>query len=49
MTVTIKIIDACTEEEFAEGHISSEELVRLGYTNLKEFSGIIDRPYKIVI
>ena len=49
MTVTIKIIDACTEEEFAEGHISSEELVKLGYTNLKEFSGIIYWLYEIVM
>ena len=80
------IIDARTEEEFAEGHIenailipeyeianraekelpdkeqlilvycrsgrrskiASEELVKLGYTNVKEFGGIIDWPYKIV-
>ena len=79
------IIDARTEEEFAEGHIknailipeyeianraekelpdieqlilvycrsgrrskiASEELVKLGYTNVKEFGGIIDWPYKI--
>ena len=76
------IIDARTEEEFAEGHIenailipeyeiadraekelpdkeqlilvycrsgrrskiASEELVKLGYTNVKEFGGIIDWP-----
>ena len=76
------IIDARTEEEFAEGHIkgailipeyeiaaraekeipqkdalilvycrsgrrskiASEELVELGYTNVKEFGGIIDWP-----
>ena len=80
------IIDARTEEEFAEGHIknailipeyeianraekelpdkeqlilvycrsgrrskiASEELVKLGYTNVKEFGGIIDWPYEIV-
>ena len=80
------IIDARTEEEFAEGHIegailipeyeianraekeltdkeqlilvycrsgrrskiASEELVNLGYTNIKEFGGIIDWPYEIV-
>ena len=80
------IIDARTEEEFAEGHIenailipeyeikdraekelpdkdalilvycrsgrrskiASEELVNLGYTNVKEFGGIIDWPYDIV-
>ena len=80
------IIDARTEEEFAEGHvensilipeyeikdraekelpdkeqlilvycrsgrrskIASEELVKLGYTNVKEFDGIIDWPYEIV-
>ena len=80
------IIDARTEEEFAEGHIenailipeyeikdraekelpdkeqlilvycrsgrrskiASEELVRLGYTNEKEFGGIIDWPYETV-
>lgn len=80
------IIDARTEDEFAEGHIegailipeyeikdraekelpdkdalilvycrsgrrskiASEELVRLGYTNVKEFGGIIDWPYEIV-
>ncbi|MBQ1962388.1 MAG: rhodanese-like domain-containing protein [Clostridia bacterium] len=80
------IIDARTQEEFAEGHIenailipeyeiknraekelpdkdalilvycrsgrrskiASEELVRLGYTNVKEFGGIIDWPYEIV-
>ena len=80
------IIDARTEEEFAEGHIenailipeyeikvraekelpdkdalifvycrsgrrskiASEELVKLGYTNIKEFGGIIDWPYDIV-
>ena len=80
------IIDARTEEEFAEGHIenailipeyeiaqraekelpdkeqlilvycrsgrrskiASEELVKLGYTNVKEFVGIIDWPYDIV-
>ena len=80
------IIDARTEEEFAEGHIenailipeyeikdraekelpdkeqlilvycrsgrrskiASEELVNLGYTNVKEFGGIIDWPYEIV-
>ena len=28
--------------------IASEELVRLGYTNVKEFGGIIDWPYEIV-
>ena len=80
------IIDARTEEEFAEGHIenailipeyeivsraekelpdkeqlilvycrsgrrskiASEELVKLGYTNVKEFGGIVDWPYKTV-
>ena len=80
------IIDARTEEEFAEGHIenailipeyeikdraekelpdkeqlilvycrsgrrskiASEELVKLGYTNVKAFGGIIDWPYEIV-
>lgn len=80
------IIDARTEEEFADGHIkgavlipeyeiaekaeveltdknalifvycrsgrrskiASEELVKLGYTNVKEFGGIIDWPYEIV-
>ena len=80
------IIDARTEEEFAEGHIenailipeyeikdrapkelsdkeqlilvycrsgrrskiASEELVKLGYTNVKEFGGIIDWPYEVV-
>ena len=80
------IIDARTEEEFAQGHIkdailipeyevadrakselpnkdalilvycrsgrrskiASEELVKLGYTNVKEFGGIIDWPYEIV-
>ena len=80
------IIDARTEEEFAEGHIedailipeyeikgraekelpdkdalilvycrsgrrskiASEELVKLVYTNVKEFGGIIDWPYEIV-
>lgn len=80
------IIDARTEEEFAEGHIegailipeyeianraekelpdkeqlilvycrsgrrskiASEELVKLGYTNVKEFGGIIDWQYELV-
>ncbi len=80
------IIDARTEEEFAEGHIenailipeyeikdraekelpdkdalilvycrsgrrskiASEELVKVGYTNVKEFGGIIDWPYDVV-
>ena len=80
------IIDARTEEEFAEGHIegailipeyeiaeraekelpdkdalilvycrsgrrskiASEELTKLGYTNVKEFGGIIDWPYETV-
>lgn len=80
------IIDARTEEEFAQGHIegailipeyevkeraekqlpkkdalilvycrsgrrskiASEELVNLGYTNVKEFGGIIDWPYETV-
>ena len=80
------IIDACTEEEFAEGHIegailipeyeilakaeayipdkdtlvlvycrsgrrskiASENLIKLGYTNVYEFGGIIDWPYEIV-
>ena len=80
------IIDARTEEEFAEGHIenailipeyeianraekelpdkeqlilvycrsgrrskiASEVLVKLGYTNVKEFGGIIDWPYETV-
>ena len=80
------IIDARTEEEFAEGHIenailipeyeikdraekelsdkeqlilvycrsgrrskiASEELVKLGYTNVKEFGGIIDWPYEVL-
>lgn len=80
------IIDARTEDEFAEGHIenailipeyeianraekelpdkeqlilvycrsgrrskiASEELVNLGYTNVKEFGGIIDWPYEVV-
>lgn len=80
------IIDARTEEEFAQGHIegailipeyevkeraekqlpekdalilvycrsgrrskiASQELVNLGYTNVKEFGGIIDWPYETV-
>ena len=80
------IIDARTDEEFAEEHIenailipeyeikdraekelpdkeqlilvycrsgrrskiASDELVKLGYTNVKEFGGIIDWPYEIV-
>ena len=80
------IIDARTEEEFAEGHIenavlipeyeianraekelpdkeqlilvycrsgrrskiASEELVKLGYTNVKEFGGIGDWPYEVI-
>ena len=80
------IIDARTQDEFAEGHIenailipeyeiadraekelpdkeqlilvycrsgrrskiASEELVKLGYTNVKEFGGIIDWPYETV-
>ncbi len=80
------IVDARTQEEFAEGHIenailipeyeikdraekelpnkdtlilvycrsgrrskiASEELVKLGYTNVKEFGGIIDWPYEIL-
>ena len=80
------IVDARTEEEFAEGHIenavlipeyeiaaraetelpdkkglilvycrsgrrskiASEELVKLGYSNVKEFGGIIDWPYETV-
>lgn len=80
------IIDARTQEEYAEGHIkdailipeyevaeraekelpdkdalilvycrsgrrskiASEELVKLGYTNVKEFGGIIDWPYDVV-
>ena len=80
------IIDARTDEEFAEGHIegailipeyeiaqraekelpdkdalilvycrsgrrskiASDELVNLGYTNVKEFGGIIDWPYEVV-
>ena len=80
------IVDARTEEEFADGHIenailipeyeiaeraekelpdknglilvycrsgrrskiASEELVKLGYTNVKEFGGIIDWPYETV-
>ena len=29
--------------------IASEELVKLGYTNVKEFGGIIDWPYEITI
>lgn len=28
--------------------IASEELVKLGYTNVKEFGGIIDGPYETV-
>ena len=28
--------------------IASEELVKLGYTNVKEYGGIIDWPYKVV-
>lgn len=28
--------------------IASEELVKLGYTSVKEFGGIIDWPYEIV-
>ena len=80
------IIDARTEEEFAEGHIegailipeyeilakaeayipdkdtlvlvycrsgrrskiASDNLIKLGYTNVYEFGGIIDWPYEIV-
>ena len=80
------IIDARTDEEFAEGHIknailipeyeiadraekelpdkeqlilvycrsgrrskiASDELFKLGYSNVKEFGGIIDWPYEIV-
>ena len=32
----------------AWGDEESEELVNLGYTNVKEFGGIIDWPYEIV-
>ncbi len=28
--------------------IASEELVKFGYTNVKEFGGIIDWPYEVV-
>ena len=28
--------------------IASDELVKLGYTNVKEFGGIIDWPYEVV-
>ena len=80
------VVDARTEQEYAEGHIegavlipeyeiedraeteltrkdqlilvycrsgrrskiASEELVKLGYTNVKEFGGIIDWPYEVV-
>jgi rhodanese-related sulfurtransferase len=28
--------------------LASEELVKLGYTNIKEFGGILDWPYEIV-
>ena len=28
--------------------IASEELVNLGYTNVKEFGGIIDWPYEVI-
>ena len=28
--------------------IASEELIKLGYTNVKEFGGIIDWPYEVV-
>ena len=80
------LIDARTDEEFAQGHIegaimipeyeiaqkaesviadkdalilvycrsgrrskiAAEELVKLGYTNVKEFGGIIDWQYEIV-
>ena len=28
--------------------IASEELAKLGYTNVKEFGGIIDWPYEVV-
>ena len=28
--------------------IASEELVKFGYTNIKEFGGIIDWPYEVV-
>ena len=80
------IIDARTQEEYAQGHIpgailipeyeiadraekelpnkdqlilvycrsgrrskiAAEELVKLGYTNVKEFGGIIDWEYEIV-
>jgi rhodanese-related sulfurtransferase len=80
------IIDARTEEEFAQGHIpgailipeyeiasraeaelpdknalilvycrsgrrskiASQELVKLGYTNVKEFGGILDWQYDVV-
>ena len=79
------VIDARTDEEFAQGHIkdailipeyeivdraeselpdkdalilvycrsgrrskiASDELVKLGYNNVKEFGGIIDWPYEI--
>lgn len=80
------ILDARTDEEFAEGHIegailipeyevadraedeipdkdalilvycrsgrrskiAAQALIELGYTNVKEFGGIIDWPYEIV-
>ena len=29
--------------------IASEELVKLGYTNVKEFGGIIDWPYEVEV
>ena len=29
--------------------IASQELVKLGYTNVKEFGGIIDWPYEITM
>ena len=27
--------------------LASEDLVKLGYTNIKEFGGIIDWPYEV--
>ena len=45
---TYSYSDADKEIRQLQSKIASEELVKLGYTNVKEFGGIIDWKYEVV-
>ena len=48
LTKTGKLISRLRRESGRRSKIASQSIAELGYTNVKEFGGIIDWPYEVV-